>query len=53
MYLEKMMWGISEMVNARGVQTFTIVFSTLDNLLVVYFWSCKNQSKALIIQKYV
>ena len=29
-----MLWGISEMVNARDLQTFAIVFSTPENLLV-------------------
>ena len=29
-----MLWGISEMVNARTYQIFAIVFSTLVNLLV-------------------
>ena len=29
-----MLWGISEMVNARSFQTFAIVFSTPEYLLV-------------------
>ena len=29
-----MQWSISEMVNARAFQTFAIVFSTPENLLV-------------------
>ena len=29
-----MLWGMSEMVNARAFQTCTIVFSTPENLLV-------------------
>ena len=29
-----MLWGISEMVNAESFQTFAIVFSTPENLLV-------------------
>ena len=29
-----MLWGISEMVNARAFKTFAIVFSTPENLLV-------------------
>ena len=29
-----MLWGISEMVNARALQTFAIVLCTPENLLV-------------------
>ena len=29
-----MLWGMSEMVNAKSFQTFAIVFSTPENLLV-------------------
>ena len=34
MCFEEMLWGISETVNARAFQTFAIVFSTPENLLV-------------------
>ena len=34
MCFEKMLWGISEMVNARSFQTFAIVFCTPETLLV-------------------
>ena len=34
MCFEEMLWGISEMVNAESFQTFAIVFSTPENLLV-------------------
>ena len=34
MCFEKILWGTSEMVNARTCQPFAIVFSTPENLLV-------------------
>ena len=33
MCFEKMLWGVSEMVNARAFKPYAIVFSTPENLL--------------------
>ena len=53
MCFEKMLWGISEMVNAKALQTLAIVFSTPQNLLVSNFWSSRNKSKPLSQLKHV
>ena len=34
MCFEKMQWSISETMNARALQTFAILFSTPENLLI-------------------
>ena len=53
MCFEKMLWDISEMVNARAFQTFAIVFSTPKNLLVMISGALGMKRKPLSKQKCV
>ena len=42
-----MLWGISEMVNARAFKPYAIGFSTPKNLITSGdFWSSRNQLNA-------
>ena len=47
MCFEKMLWGISEMVNARACKPLPLCSSTPGNLPVRHFWSSRNKSKPL------
>ena len=52
MCFEKMLWDISEMVNARALQPFAIVYSTPENLLVGISGALGKKESLLSKQKY-
>ena len=48
-----MLWGISEMVNVRAFQTFAIVFSTPENLLLGIFSGALGMKESHFLSKNV
>ena len=53
MGFEKMLWGISKTVNARASQTFAILFSIQENLLIGISGALGMKESLLCKQKYV
>ena len=48
---EKMLWGISEMVNSKDSKSLPLCLATLKNYCR-HFWSSRNETKPLSKQKY-
>ena len=43
-----MLWGVSELVNARAFKPMLLCSACHENLLVRNFWSSKNRMKATL-----